>query len=249
MNTDLTEKTAIVTGASGGIGRAVAITLAKAGANLVINYSSNEARAVDVKREIEAFGGAAVTCKADVTDISQCEALVQCAIEHFKGIDILINNAGITRDNLLARMKQEEWLEVIDTNLTGTYNCCKAVLRPLLKQKSGGSIVNIASVAGIHGNSGQINYSAAKGGVISLTRALAKEIGSRNITVNAVAPGFIETEMTEALPEKIRAQALSHIALGRFGLPEDVADTVLFLSASARYITGQVIVVDGSLTM
>jgi 3-oxoacyl-[acyl-carrier protein] reductase len=249
MNTDLTEKTAIVTGASRGIGRAVAIALAKAGANLVINYSSNEARAADVKKEIEAFGGAAVTCKADVTDISQCETLVQSAIDHFNGIDILINNAGITRDNLLARMKPEEWIEVIDVNLTGTYNCCKAVLRPLLKQKSGGSIINIASVAGIHGNSGQVNYSAAKGGVIAFTRALAKEIGSRNITVNAVAPGFIDTDMTEALPEKVRAQALSHIALGRFGLPEDVADTVLFLAASARYITGQVIVVDGSLTM
>lgn len=249
MNTDLTNKTAIVTGSSRGIGRAVAIALAKAGANLVINYSSNEARAVEVKKEIETFGGAAVTCKADVTDLSQCEALVQSAIDHFKGIDILINNAGITRDNLLARMKQDEWFEVIDTNLTGTYNCCKAVLRPLLKQKSGGSIINIASVAGMLGNSGQVNYSAAKGGVIALTRALAKEIGSRNITVNAVAPGFIETEMTETLPEKIRAQALSHIALGRFGRPEDVADTVLFLAASARYITGQVIVVDGSLTM
>jgi 3-oxoacyl-[acyl-carrier protein] reductase len=249
MNTDLTKKTAIVTGASRGIGRAVAIAVAKLGANTVINFSSNEARAVELKKEIEAFGGTAVTCKADVTDLSQCEALVQSAIDHFNGIDILINNAGITRDNLLARMKPEEWIEVIDVNLTGTYNCCKAVLRPLLKQKSGGSIINIASVAGIHGNSGQVNYSAAKGGVIAFTRALAKEIGSRNITVNAVAPGFIDTDMTEALPEKVRAQALSHIALGRFGLPEDVADTVLFLAASARYITGQVIVVDGSLTM
>jgi 3-oxoacyl-[acyl-carrier protein] reductase len=246
---DLKGKTAVVTGASRGIGRAAAISLARAGASVVINYSSNEAAADEVREKIEAFGGSAVTVKADVSDYSQCESLILSAIDHFKRIDILINNAGITRDNLLARMKAEEWQEVIDTNLTGVFNCCRAVVKPLLKQKSGGRIINIASVAGIHGNSGQANYSAAKGGVISLTRTLAKELGSRSITVNAVAPGFIETEMTEALSDQVKEQILSRIALGRLGRPEDVAEVILFLAASAGYVTGQVIAVDGSLSM
>ncbi len=246
---ELKGKTAIITGASRGIGRATALALAKAGANVVINYTSNELKAAAVKEQIENDGGSAVIFKADVTEYKQCEALVQCAIDHFNRVDILINNAGITRDNLLARMKPEEWREVIDTNLSGVYNCCRAVMRPLLKQKSGGRIINIASVAGIHGNSGQANYAAAKGGVISFTKSLAKELGSRNVTVNAVAPGFIETEMTEALSGQVKEQVLSRIALGRFGQPEDVADLVLFLASSAAYITGQVIVVDGSLSM
>ncbi|MFU8795199.1 MAG: 3-oxoacyl-[acyl-carrier-protein] reductase [Dethiobacteria bacterium] len=247
---DLKGRTAIITGASRGIGRATAIAIARAGADVVINYSSSEAQAASVKEQIEEFGGSAVIFKADVTDYRQCEAMVQYAIDHFNKIDILINNAGITRDNLLARMKAEEWREVIDTNLTGIYNCCRAILRPLLKQKSGGRIVNIASVAGIYGNSGQTNYAAAKGGVIAFTKSLAKELGSRNITVNAVAPGFIETEMTDTLSGKVKEEVLSRIALGRFGKPEDIADTVLFLASSASaYITGQIIVVDGSLSM
>ncbi|MDW7728697.1 MAG: 3-oxoacyl-[acyl-carrier-protein] reductase [Bacillota bacterium] len=247
---DLKGRTAIITGASRGIGRATAIAIARAGADVVINYSSSEAQAASVKEQIEEFGGSAVIFKADVTDYRQCEAMVQYAIDHFNKIDILINNAGITRDNLLARMKAEEWREVIDTNLTGIYNCCRAILRPLLKQKNGGRIVNIASVAGIYGNSGQTNYAAAKGGVIAFTKSLAKELGSRNITVNAVAPGFIETEMTDTLSGKVKEEVLSRIALGRFGKPEDIADTVLFLASSASaYITGQIIVVDGSLSM
>lgn len=246
---DLRGKAAIVTGASRGIGKATAIALAGAGAAVIVNYSQSETAAEEVIKNIEAFGGTAVAVKADVTDYSQCEILVQSALDHFSRIDILINNAGITRDNLLARMKPEEWQEVINTNLNGVYNCCRAVLRPLLKQKSGGRIINVASVAGIYGNSGQANYAAAKGGVIAFTRSLAKEIGSRNITVNAVAPGFIETEMTDILGDKVKEKVLSRIALGRLGRPEDVAEVILFLASSAGYVTGQVIAVDGSLSI
>ncbi len=246
---DLNGKTAVVTGSSRGIGRAIALELGLNGASVMINYSSNDAAAEEVKKQIEEIGGAAVTIKADVTDYNQCESMIQNTIEHFGRIDILVNNAGITRDNLLARMKAEEWQDVIDTNLTGVYNCCRAALRPLLKQKSGGRIINIASVAGIHGNTGQANYAAAKGGVISFTRTLAKELGSRDITVNAVAPGFIETEMTETLSEEIKEQVTSRIALGRLGKPEEVASVVLFLASSADYVTGQVIAVDGNLSM
>ena len=242
-------KTAVITGASRGIGRATAIALARAGAAVVINYSSSADAAEEVKKTIEGFGGSAIAVKADISDYTESEALMQSAIDHFKKIDILINNAGITRDNLLARMKPQEWQLVIDTNLTGTYNCCRAVLRPLLKQKSGGRIINVASVAGIHGNSGQANYAAAKGGVIAFTRTLAKELGSRNITVNAVAPGFIETEMTAGLSNQVKEQVLSRIALGRFGQSEEVAEVILFFASAAGYVTGQVIAVDGSLSM
>ncbi len=246
---DLSGKTALITGASRGIGRATALAFARSGASVVINYSSSEIAAEEVKNEIESFGGAAVTIRADVSDYGQCEQLIESAIDHFKRIDILVNNAGITRDSLLARMKEAQWQEVIDTNLNGVYNCCRAILRPLLKQKSGGRIINVASVAGIHGNSGQANYAAAKGGVIAFSKTLAKELGSRNITVNAVAPGFIETEMTDVLSEEVKKQVLSRIALGRLGRPEDVAEVILFLAASAGYVTGQVISVDGSLSM
>ncbi len=246
---DLEGKTAVVTGASRGIGRATALYLSRAGASVVINYSSNQAAAEEVRDIILSEGGAAEIFKADVTDYSQSEGLIQGAIDQFKRIDILINNAGITRDNLLARMKAEEWQEVIDTNLNGVYNCCRAVLRPLLKQKSGGRIINVASVAGIHGNAGQANYAAAKGGVIAFTRTLAKELGSRNISVNAVAPGFIETEMTARLSDQVKEQAVDRISLGRLGKPEDVAEVILFLASSSGYVTGQVIPVDGCLVM
>jgi len=249
MIMDLTGKTALVTGASRGIGRATALSLARAGAAVVINYSSNEAAAEAVKKEIEGFGGSALVVRADVSDYSQCENLIKSAVDHFKRIDILVNNAGITRDNLLARMKTEEWQEVIDTNLNGVYNCCRAILRPLLKQKSGGRIINVASVAGIHGNSGQANYAASKGGVIAFSKTLAKELGSRDITVNAVAPGFIETEMTDVLSDEMKEQVLSRIALGRLGKPQEVAEVILFLASSASYVTGQVISVDGNLSM
>jgi len=246
---NLEGKTAVVTGASRGIGRATALALAGAGASVVINYTQNESAALEVKSLIEEGGGSAIAIKADVSDYSRCEDLVQGAIDHFKRIDILINNAGITRDNLLARMKMEDWQEVIDTNLNGVYNCCKAAIRPLLKQKSGGRIINVASVSGIYGNSGQANYAAAKGGVIAFTRTLAKELGSRNITVNAVAPGFIESEMTAVLSDRVKEEILSRIALGRLGRPEDVAEVILFLASSANYVTGQVIAVDGSMSL
>jgi 3-oxoacyl-[acyl-carrier protein] reductase len=246
---NLKDKTAIITGASRGIGRATALALAEAGAAVVVNFNSNEAAAGQVLNEITAKGGSAITSKADIVDPEQCEMMVKSALDHFGRIDILVNNAGITRDNLLVRMKQEEWQDVINTNLTGIYNCCRAVIKPLLKQKSGGRIINIASVAGIYGNSGQTNYAAAKGGIIAFTRSLAKELGSRNITVNAVAPGFIETDMTGILSDEIKEQVLSRISLGRFGTPEDVAEVILFFAASAGYVTGQVIAVDGSLSM
>lgn len=246
---DLNGKTAIITGASGGIGRATALSLAGAGASVVLNYSSNREAAEEIKEKILNSGGSAETFKADVVDYSQCEILVKSAIDHFKRIDILINNAGVTRDNLLARMKVEEWQEVIDVNLNGVYNCCKAVLRPLLKQKSGGRIINVASVAGLHGNIGQANYAAAKGGIIAFTKTMAKELGSRNITVNAVAPGFIETEMTDELSTAVREKIMERVALKRFGKPDDVAEVVTFLASSANYVTGQVIAVDGNLSM
>ncbi len=246
---NLEGKTAIVTGASRGIGRATAIYLARAGAAVIVNYVGNREAAEEVKQKIQIEGGKAEIVQADVADYSQCENLMQSAIDHFQRIDILINNAGITRDNLLARMKAEEWQQVIDTNLSGVYNCCRAVLRPLLKQKSGGRIINLASVAGLHGNTGQANYAAAKGGVIAFTKTLAKELGSRNISVNAVAPGFIETEMTAKLSEQVKAQVIERIALGRLGKAEDVAEVVLFLASSSGYITGQVIPVDGCLVM
>ncbi len=246
---ELDGKTAVVTGASRGIGRVTAIYLARAGASVMINYSANRAAAQEVKEKIMSEGGRAEIFQANVADYSQCEALLESAIDHFKRIDILINNAGITRDNILARMKKDQWQEVIDTNLTGVYNCCRAVLRPLLKQKSGGRIINVASVAGIYGNTGQANYAAAKGGVIAFTKTLAKELGSRNIAVNAVAPGFIETEMTEQLSEQVKEKVQDRIALRRLGKPEDVAEVILFLASSSGYVTGQVIAVDGCLAM
>lgn len=249
MKLALDGKVAVVTGGSRGIGRAIALALARAGAAVAINYNTGAAAAGEVLAAVEQNGGRGITVQADVADYNACENLVQVTLDHLKRVDILINNAGITRDNLLVLMKPEQWHDVISTNLTGIYNCTRAVMRPLLKQKSGGRIINIASVAGIYGNSGQANYAAAKGGVISFTRSMAKELGSRNITVNAVAPGLIETEMAAALAEEARRQILTRIALGRFGKPEDVAETVLFLAAAGGYITGQVIAVDGGMAM
>jgi 3-oxoacyl-[acyl-carrier protein] reductase len=242
-------KIAIVTGGSRGIGRAAVLALARAGAAVVINYARSDTAARQVLEEVEQAGGRGAVVQADVADYTACEKLVQSSLDHFQRIDILINNAGITRDNLLARMKPEEWQDVLGTNLTGTFNCTRAVIKPLLKQKSGGRIINISSVAGLYGNSGQANYAAAKGGVIAFTRTLAKELGSRNITVNAVAPGVIETDMTALLPDQVKEQMLPRISLGRFGKPEDVAEVILFLAAAGGYITGQVIAVDGGIAM
>ncbi len=240
---------AIVTGASRGLGKAVALALAEKGASVLINYRQDEQEAAAVLEEVERRGGTGILCRADVTSFEECERMVKVALDNLGRIDILINNAGIRKDNLLPLMKLQDWEVVLDTNLKGVFNCCKAVLRPLLKQKSGGRIVNISSVAGIAGNSGQSNYAAAKGGVISFTKSLAKELGQRGITVNAVAPGFIHTEMTDDLSQDVQESALSHISLGRFGKPEEVAEVVLFLVEKAAYVTGSVITVDGGLSL
>ncbi|HOL15463.1 MAG TPA: 3-oxoacyl-[acyl-carrier-protein] reductase [Bacillota bacterium] len=243
----LDQKVALVTGGSRGIGRAAVLALSRAGAAVAINYTRNRDAAEQLLGEIEGAGGRGLIVQGDVAVLEDCERMVRLSLEHFNRIDILINNAGIIRDNLLIRMKPEEWREVIDVNLTGIFNATRAVLRPMLRQKSGGRIINIASAAGIHGNSGQANYAAAKGGVIAFTRSLAKELGSRGITVNAVAPGFIETEMTAALPAGLKEEALKNISLGRFGKAEDVAEVILFLAAAGSYITGEVISVDGGI--
>ncbi len=243
-------KVALVTGGSRGIGKAIVMALAGAGAAVVINYQQQEEAALLVKQEVEEWGGAVLLCRADVTLMSECEQMVKDILDHFGRIDILVNNAGVRRDNLLAVMKSADWDAVVDTNLKGVFNCCKVVMKPLLKQKSGGRIINIASVAGISGNSGQTNYAAAKAGVIAFTKSLAKELGRREITVNAIAPGFIETEMTEGLAAPWQETVRSQISLQRFGKPAEVAAAVVFLAgADSSYITGSVLSIDGGLTL
>lgn len=242
-------KTAIVTGASRGIGRAIALELAKNDANVVVNYAGSQGKAEEVVNEIKSLGKDAIAVKANVANIDEVTALVKETIDTFGSVDILVNNAGITRDNLLMRMKEEEFDEVININLKGVYNCIKAVTRPMMKQR-GGKIVNLASVVGVSGNPGQVNYVAAKAGVIGITKTVAKELATRNIYVNAVAPGFITTDMTDQLPEAAREQMLNLIPLNRLGEPEDVAKVVRFLASSdADYITGQTIHVDGGMVM
>jgi 3-oxoacyl-[acyl-carrier protein] reductase len=243
----LKDQVAIVTGASRGIGRAIAIQLAYQGAKVVVNYASSSTAADEVVAEITAAGGEAIALQADVSQENQVDTLVKTTLEKFQRVDILVNNAGITRDTLLLRMKLEEWQAVIDLNLTGVFLCTKAVSKIMLKQRSG-RIINIASVAGQMGNPGQANYSAAKAGVIGFTKTVAKELSSRGITVNAVAPGFITTDMTS----DIKADGiLQYIPLGRFGKPEEIAGMVRFLAAdpAAAYITGQVFNVDGGMVM
>ncbi|MEH2211743.1 3-oxoacyl-[acyl-carrier-protein] reductase [Nostoc sp.] len=244
----LQDKVAIVTGASRGIGRAIAIELASQGAIAVVNYANSSAAAEAVVTEITAAGGQAIAIQADVSKIEQVDALVKSVMEKFSRVDILVNNAGITRDNLLLRLKTEDWQAVIDLNLTGVFLCTRAISKIMLKQRSG-RIINITSVAGLMGNPGQSNYSAAKAGVIGFTKSVAKELATRGITVNAVAPGFITTDMTSDLnnPEDI----LKYIPLGRFGQPEEIAGMVRFLAAdpAAAYITGQVFNVDGGMVM
>ncbi|KIL29132.1 3-oxoacyl-[acyl-carrier-protein] reductase [Bacillus stratosphericus] len=245
----LTNKTAVVTGASRGIGRSIAIDLAKKGVNVVVNYSGNEAKANEVVDEIKALGQQAFAVKADVSNAEEVQALMKQAVDTFGSIDILVNNAGITKDNLLMRMKENEWDDVININLKGVFNCTKAVTRQMMKQRSG-RIINVASVVGVCGNPGQANYVAAKAGVIGLTKTTAKELASRHITVNAVAPGFISTDMTDKLDENVQTEMLKQIPLARFGAPEDISNVVVFLaSEGAGYITGQTIQVDGGMVM
>ena len=238
---------AIVTGASRGIGRAIALELASAGANVAINYASSSGAAEEVVSEITAAGGSAIALQADVSKADQVDALLNTVMEKWNRVDVLVNNAGITRDTLLLRMKPEDWQAVIDLNLTGVFLCTRAISKVMLKQRSG-RIINISSVAGQMGNPGQANYSAAKAGVIGFTKTVAKELATRGITVNAVAPGFIATDMTSNLKSE---EILKFIPLGRYGQPEEVAGLVRFLAAdpAAAYITGQTLNVDGGMVM
>ena len=242
-------KTALVTGASRGIGRAIALRLAAEGASVAINYAGNTAKAEETKAAIDAAGGKAALFQADVSDSAQVEQMVAAVTEAFGTIDILVNNAGITRDGLLMRMKEEDFDAVLDTNLKGIFHVTKAVSKLMMKKRAG-RIVNMASVVGIMGNAGQTNYAAAKAGVIGFTKSAAREFAARGITVNAVAPGFIATDMTAAMPEKAKEATLAAIPLRRMGEPEDVANAVAFLvSDQASYITGQVVKVDGGMVM
>lgn len=246
---DLTGRVALVTGASRGIGRAIAEKLAGQGASVVVNYNANREAADEVVEGIRAKGGQAVAVQGDVRNPDDAKRLVQAALDEFGRLDILVNNAGITRDNLLALMKEEDWDLVLDTNLKGAYNVTKAAIRPMMKQR-GGRIINITSVAGIAGNPGQANYSAAKAGLIGFTKSVAKELGPRNITANAVAPGYIPTDLTADLPEDLVQRAVELTPLGRLGTVEDVANVVAFLaSAEACFITGQVLRVDGGMVI
>lgn len=244
----LSGRVALVTGGSRGIGAAVARRLAAEGATVAINYAGRADAAAEVVAAIDAAGGTAAAFQADVSDATACAALVEGVVSRFGRIDVLVNNAGITRDGLLVRMSDDDWRAVIDTNLSGAFYLSRAVGKLMMKQRSG-SIVNMASVVGMMGNAGQANYAAAKAGLIGLTKSVARELAGRGVRANAVAPGFIATDMTDALSETARGAATSSIAMGRLGTPEDIAATVAFLASDdAAYITGQVIAVDGGMT-
>lgn len=245
----LENKVALVTGAGRGIGRAIAIALAKEGAEVVVNYNGSEERAKEVKQTIEENGGKASIYKCNVSDFEACEAMIKDIVKEHGRLDILINNAGITKDGLIMKMKEEDFDSVLNVNLKGTFNTIRHSARQMLRQKSG-KIINISSVSGILGNAGQANYAASKAGVIGLTKTMARELGSRGVTVNAIAPGFVDTEMTGVLSEEIRENACRQIILGRFGKPEDIANVAVFLASDkADYITGQVISVDGGMNV
>lgn len=245
----LENKVALVTGAGRGIGRAIAIALAKEGAEVIVNYNGSEERAKEVKQTIEENGGKASVYKCNVSDFEACETMIKDVVKEYGHLDILVNNAGITRDGLIMKMKEEDFDAVLNVNLKGTFNTIRHSVRQMLKQRSG-KIINISSVSGILGNAGQANYAASKAGVIGLTKTMARELGSRGITVNAIAPGFVDTEMTGVLSEEIRENACRQIILGRFGKPEDIANVAVFLASDkADYITGQVISVDGGMNV
>ncbi|MCI8667935.1 MAG: 3-oxoacyl-[acyl-carrier-protein] reductase [Lachnospiraceae bacterium] len=245
----LTGKIAIVTGASRGIGRQIAKTLAEQGASVIVNYCGSQQSANETVEQITAFGGTAKAYQADVSDYTQAADMMNDVVKEYGRIDILINNAGITRDNLILKMNDEDFMKVINTNLTGTFNCVKHASKIMLKQKYG-RIVNMASIVGIYGNAGQANYAASKAGVIGMTKSVAKELGSRNITVNAIAPGYIGTDMTDSLPDAAKEKITSAIAMKRMGTVEDVANLAAFLASDkASYITGQVIGVDGGMSI
>lgn len=249
MSNPLSGRTALVTGASRGIGRSIALALAEAGANVAVNYAGSEAAAAEVAEQIRAKGVEAITIQANVGRADEADRLIKDVIDAWGKIDILVNNAGITRDNLIMRMKEEEFDQVIETNLKGVFNCLKAVTRPMMKQRFG-RIINISSVVGVLGNAGQANYVAAKAGVIGLTKSSAKELASRGITVNCVAPGFIDTDMTQVLSDDLRDSMLGGIPLARLGRPEEIANVVLFLASDASsYMTGQTLHVDGGMYM
>ena len=245
----LSGKIALVTGASRGIGKETAITLASYGATVIVNYNGSKDKASEVVDIIKENGGEALAYGCNVSDYNAVEAMMKDLIAQFGRIDILVNNAGITKDGLLMKMSEADYDAVLDINLKGTFNCIKHISRQMLKQK-GGRIINLSSVVGVYGNAGQVNYSASKAGVIGITKSVAKELGSRGISVNAVAPGFIVTEMTDAMPEEAKKQVSERIAMKKLGSTKDVAETVAFLASDkSAYITGQVICVDGGMSI
>lgn len=248
-NINLNDKVALVTGASRGIGKQIAVSLAECGAKVIVNYCGSKEKAFEVVKEILEKGGQAEAIQCDVSDYSETEKMISTIMEKYQKVDILVNNAGVTRDNLMIKMSEEDFDKVISTNLKGAFNTIKHLYRNFVKLRAG-KIINISSVSGVMGNAGQANYSASKAGVIGLTKSMARELASRNICVNAVAPGFVETDMTDKMSEQTLENAKKMIPLNRFGKPEDIAEIVLFLASdNANYITGQVIGVDGGMNI